>query len=258
MARIRIDLSYVGTNYCGWQIQPNGTSVQEVIQKALSKVLGYQVAVVGSGRTDAGVHALHQVAHFDIKESTIEATKWCAILNALLPKDIRILESKEVLPSFHARYSATKRSYCYLILPKKNQNNYLAFCHPFCWATHKEHDIAALNEYAKIIVGQHNFLSFCSVRDCSPSKIKTVTEAYFKQEEPFIKFYISANGFLWNMVRSIVGTFIELEGQGATPSDIASILNAKNRCEAGMTAPARGLFLENVLYSKEEEVFNGQ
>lgn len=255
MARIRLDLSYAGTNYCGWQIQPNAITVQEVIQSKIAKVLGYDVKLIGSGRTDAGVHAIHQVAHFDCEPTSFEATKWVEILNSLLPKDIRIITAKEVESNFHARFSASQRGYCYWILPKVRENELSTFYHPYCWATHKAHDVNLLNEYASQVVGEHDFTSFCAAGDGAKSKVRNVFSAFFVQEEDFIKFYISANGFLWNMVRSIVGTFINLESQDATTEDLKKIIEAKDRSLGGATAPAKGLFLNYVLYEKKESQF---
>lgn len=251
MQRIRLDLAYDGTNFCGWQIQKNARTVQGVLEEKISSILNCKVCVTGSGRTDSGVHAKMQVAHFDATQSSIDPENWSKVLNCNLPKDIRIKRSLLVDENFHARYSAVERGYCYKILPLDFENFYLPFYENYCYATHKNHDLKLLNEYAAYFVGQKDFSSFCAAGDPSPSKERIVTGATFVENNGMIEFYISGNAFLWKMVRTIVGTILDLEARKTDPSEIEKIFKEKNRDFAGTTAVSKALFLDFVRYSNE-------
>ncbi len=243
--RIRIDIAYDGSFFVGWQIQKEGESVQSVLELALEQLLGEKSMVTGAGRTDSGVHAKCTVAHFDVLNSTIPSEKFSIALNSILPKSIRILRSTEVSSDFHARYSAVERGYKYYL---SQANPTLPFDINYCWDIRRNLNINLLNRYASKLVGEHDFTTFSSAGDKSPSKVRIITAASFYPEGDKIVFQISGNGFLWKMVRSIVGTLIESEKARLPLNDFINILKRKDRKLAGSTAPAKGLFLDFVRY----------
>lgn len=250
--RIRINLAYEGTHFVGWQIQPKGRSIQGELERVLFQVLGEKMSVVGSGRTDSGVHALYQVAHFDLQKPTsIEPPEWEKVFNSLLPKDIRVLASEEVSFDFHARFSAVERVYRYLLLPKENEGQELPFARSFCWATKMSHNLNRLNQYASFLIGKHDFSAFCASGDKSKSKERIITSAAFAPKGNYIFFRIAGNAFLWKMVRSIVGTLVELDQKEEDPMSIKNFLEKNDKKIKKVVAPAAGLFLERVRYTNE-------
>lgn len=243
--RIRIDLAYDGTDFFGWQVQSHGRTVQGELEKALGKIEGAEVRVIGSGRTDSGVHACFQVAHFDTEKDSIEPSRFATALNSILLKDIRILVTKEVAEDFHARFSAVERGYCYYF----SQNScMLPFYRDFCWDLRRPLNVELLNRYASKLIGLHDFTTFSAAGDASPTKERIITSASFVPRGDFLVFKLSGNAFLWKMVRSITGTMIGLEVKGAGEGVFEEILKAKERSLVGTTAPARGLFLDYVRY----------
>ncbi|MBL7006177.1 MAG: tRNA pseudouridine(38-40) synthase TruA [Spirochaetia bacterium] len=239
-------LAYNGTNFCGWQIQKNDRTVQQVLQDALTALHKHPVIVTGSGRTDSGVHAIGQAAHFDTTLASIPAEKFIPALNTLLPEDIRIRKSVEVPETFHARFHAVEREYRYYI-SLLSENN--PFTRPF---THTVADMPAvrlLNTYARIIAGTHDFTTFSAAGDTSKTKIRNIGSAAFYMEKGQLVFRIKGNAFLWRMVRSLVGTMLELAQKSESPEKMLEILNAADRRFAGTTAPAKGLFLYRVSYA---------
>lgn len=245
MRNIRLDIAYDGTHYCGWQIQPNDITVQGVIEDALKKIHKKTIELIGSGRTDSGVHADQQVANFFTDIDSIPAGNFMQALNSLLPLDIRILESREVGKEFHSRFNAFRRTYKYYIKEAK-------VGHPryrdFCWLVRRELDLRKLNELARVLMGEHDFTTFAAAGDQAPTKTRTIYSAGFYPEGEFIVFKISGNAFLQRMVRSITGTLLDMCWKGLGPSELKHILEAKNRSLVGPTAPARGLFLNRVEY----------
>jgi len=245
MKRIKIDIAYDGTTFAGWQIQPNHKSVQGEIQKQLSEIIGSEIKITGSGRTDSGVHARGQVAHFDVDKDSMEPSRFTAALNSLLCKDIRILSAEYVNDNFHSRFSATKRTYQYYIIEK---NNYDLFNRNYCYTLKKSVNFKLLNQYAASIIGEHDFTSFAAVKDASNSKIRFIYNSVFYYQDNRLIYQITGNAFLWKMVRSLIGTMLELESKKAEPAEMLYILQSKKRELAGTTAPAKGLFLEKVEY----------
>lgn len=245
MRNIRIDISYDGTRFCGWQIQPNQITIQGEIEKALKKMHKKHIDLIGSGRTDSGVHANQQVANFETDINSIPAEKFAKALNSLLPLDIRILRSLEVPMDFHSRFWAKRRTYKYYI--KTGETG-----HPrdrdFSYLIHKPLDINKLNNLSLELLGEHDFTTFASSLDQAPTKIRTIYSASFYPEGDFLVFIICGNAFLQRMVRSITGTLLDLSFNGGTREDLSRILESKNRDLAGTTAPARGLFLHMVEY----------
>ena len=246
MPRIRLDLSYDGTRFCGWQLQKNDPSVQGALETALKEITGKDVRVIGSGRTDSGVHALNQTAHFD-SDSPIPPEKFAPAINSLLQQGLRVTRSVETSQDFHARFSARLRTYRYLIKAGQSRN-------PFCDGRvyHIRHcpDLVRLNELAAVFVGTHDFTTFTAAGDASESRIRRIEASSFFPRRGLIQFQISGNAFLWRMVRSIVGTLLYFEQKGEEPSVIRKVLLAKDRSLAGPTAPAEALYLYRVNYEE--------
>jgi tRNA pseudouridine38-40 synthase len=248
MRRIFLEIAYDGTNYSGWQIQNNAVSIQGTIDKALSEWLGEDIHTIGASRTDAGVHALGNVAVFDT-ESRIPGDKFAYGLNSRLPEDICIQQSFEVPMEFHPRYTETIKTYEYKILnrrfpdPTRRKDSFFYY---------GKLDVDAMNMAASEFVGPHDFKSFCSANQEKKSTVRTIYSAMVDKEDDMITFTITGNGFLYNMVRIIAGTLIEV-GKGAIkPEDIKEILEKKDRSAAGPTAPAHGLTLVEIEYPEWE------
>lgn len=242
MRNIKLLIEYDGTNYVGWQRQENGKSVQGEIESALQRVLQKEVSVIGAGRTDAGVHARGQVASVRA-ETKLEPSEIGGALNALLPEDIVIHNVEEVPAEFHARYSAKERRYSYLIArdPTALQRQY-------SWYLKYNLDVDLMKRAAESIIGTHDFESFCKANSDVDHYRCTVATAVWKEESTLLQFTISADRFLHGMVRALVGTMVDV-GRGYTSLDeFLKILEKKDRKEAGMAAPARGLVLEEVVY----------
>lgn len=240
--RYFIKLSYKGTRYHGWQFQPDANSVQEELNKAMSKVLQEPIQVVGAGRTDAGVHATEMFAHFDSKKALEQ--DYVYKFNSVLPNDIVIDALNQVADDAHARFHATKRSYEYHIWQGRNP-----FLLDTSWQLYRQElDIDRMNEAAKVLLEYTDFECFSKVHTDVKTFHCTVTHAEWKREGQKLIFYISANRFLRNMVRAIVGTLIEV-GQGKrSVSDFRKVIESKKRSEVGLSVPAQGLFLTEVKY----------
>lgn len=240
--RYFIQLSYKGTAYHGWQRQPNALTVQQVLEEALSTLLRQPIAVVGAGRTDAGVHAREMVAHFEVNTSV--ATQALVLrLNALLPKDVAIQQVVEVTPKAHARFSAVERTYEYWMVAEKNP-----FYTDFAHLVRQPLDMVAMNQAASLLRAHTNFACFSK----SHTDVKTFTcdvrEAVWQKREELWVFTITANRFLRNMVRAVVGTLLEVGLGKLKPEGIHRIIESKNRSQAGVSVPAKGLYLTRVVY----------
>lgn len=239
---IALVIQYLGTSYKGWQRQINLPSVQEEIEKAVFHITGEKINLTGSGRTDAGVHALGQVANF-ITETDIPAEKFSQALNHFLPNDIRIVQSIEVFDSFNARYHAKRKTYMYVI---DNSSVESPFLHGRSCFVPKKLDIHKMKGALEILVGTHDFSSFKAEGSFTKTDIRTIFNAEIKKEKNIIKIFITGDGFLYNMIRIISGTLIGI-GKGKD-YNILNILEKKSRSFAGQTAPACGLFLYSVEY----------
>jgi len=248
MRNLFVKVSYDGSGFNGFQSQPYGRTVQDEIETAIKKLTGETIIIIGSGRTDAGVHAQGQVFNF-YTDSSIPTERWAIALNTRLPKDVVILEVKEVPEHFHARRSAKRKTYRYTIDTGKFPDVFgrqYRFHHPAPLS------IEAMRHGLRYLIGTHDFTSFTSIHSTKPHHIRTVFEAEFVQEGPIVHMYITGNGFLYNMVRVIMGTLLWV-GQGKlAPEEIATILEGRNRSLAGPTAMAHGLMLMDVEYSSEE------
>ena len=244
MKRIKLTIAYAGTNYCGWQVQPNGITVEEVVNKALKKLTGEDIQVIGASRTDSGVHALGNVAVFDT-HTTIPPERISYALNQRLPEDIVIVKSEEVAEDFHPRYCDCSKTYEYHILntripiPTKRLTNYFVSY---------DLDVEKMRKAAGYLIGEHDFVSFCNVRTDVEDTVRTVTELEILKDGEEITIRISGNGFLYNMVRIIVGTLIRVGRGFYEPEKVKEILEAKDRKAAGVTAPPHGLILAEIRY----------
>ena len=244
MKRIKLTIAYDGTNYCGWQIQPNGLTIEEVINRTLSKLTGENVQVIGASRTDSGVHAMGNVAVFDT-ETTIPAEKIAMALNQRLPEDIVIVKSEEVAADFHPRYCDCSKTYEYHIIntripvPTKRLTNYFVSYNL---------NIEDMKKAARYLVGEHDFVSFCNVRTDVENTVRTITELDILTNGDEITIRITGDGFLYNMVRIIVGTLIRVGRGFYEPEKVKEILEAKDRKAAGVTAPPQGLMLMKIEY----------
>ena len=240
--RYFIELSYDGTNYHGWQIQPNAISVQEVLEKAISLLLRETIKITGAGRTDTGVHATQMFAHFDTTQN-IDTEQLGYKLNAFLPQDIAIKKIHSVLDTAHARFDATARSYRYFIHRHKNP-----FLNDYSWYLQKDLDMVLMNQAAKLLMQYEDFKSFSKTHTDVKTYLCDVKEAYWQQTDTQLIFNMTADRFLRNMVRAVVGTLVEVGSHKLTLTDFEKIILARDRNKAGFSVPAKGLFLTKITY----------
>jgi tRNA pseudouridine38-40 synthase len=245
MNRLKCLIAYDGTHFSGYQIQPKGRTVQGVIESALTKMhKGKEMKTEASGRTDAGVHAKEQVIHFD-SGLRIPEQGWKKGLNTLLPEDIVIKTVEEVDRSFHARYDVKKKEYRYRVLLTPEPNvfrRHHTFHHP------RPVDVSAVKNAAATFIGTHDFSSFCGAKTTAKKRVRTIYEMAVDEAEDELVFRFVGSGFLYQMVRILVGTLLEVGRGERLPSEIEAALEAKDRNKAGVTAPGHGLFLWKVTY----------
>ena len=244
-----LTVAYDGTNYCGWQIQPTGITIEEVLNQALSHLLKEEIHVLGVSRTDSGVHALGNLCVFDT-ETRIPAEKICYAVNQRLPEDIRVRESCEVAPDFHPRHCSSRKTYEYRIyqdtFPEPVRRLYTHF-------TYVPLDMDRMREGAAYLVGEHDFKSFCSVAAVVETTVRTILSITIKRQGKEIVISVCGTGFLYNMVRIIAGTLMEVGRGSYPPEHVREILEAKDRQAAGPTAPACGLTLGNYIFASENQ-----
>lgn len=239
--RYFVEFSYNGTNYHGWQKQPNAHTVQEELNKCLSVLLQKEIDLMGAGRTDAGVHAKQMFAHFDYK-NPINTESIVYKMNSFLPNDVSVSKIFEVKEDTHARFSATSRTYKYYISEKKNIFN------PNLHLVYKNLDMDKMNEACTYLIGEQDFTSFSKLNTDTFTNNCTITKAVWEKEGDTYVFIISANRFLRNMVRSVVGTLLDVGCGKIKASDLKNIIDKKDRCEAGVSVPAKALFLTQINY----------
>ncbi len=243
--QIRLTLEYDGTDFKGWQIQPDQRTVQGELQARLEQLYGAPVPVMASGRTDAGVHALGQVVNFTPARD-IPLDRLQHALNGMLPPDVAVKNADYVGPDFHARFDAQRRHYFYCI-----RHNKQPIGRHYAWYMRGELNLNVIKRASQILIGQHDFTSFCVAANEKENRVCQVYTCDWQRQGDELIFYISGNRFLRAMVRSIVGTLVEM-GRGARPAEsMRDILGARNRQSAGESAPAQGLFLERVIYDDE-------
>ncbi|WP_298247613.1 tRNA pseudouridine(38-40) synthase TruA [uncultured Christiangramia sp.] len=249
--RYFLKLSYFGKAYHGWQIQPDSISVQEVLEQNLSKVLPFSVAIVGAGRTDAGVHARQMFAHFDASEE-LDGEDLAYKLNSMLPKDIAISEVFQVRKDAHARFDAVARSYEYHLLQYKD-----VFAYDQAWYFRYELDLGKMNKAAEILKEYSDFQCFSKSRTDVHTYNCRIDEAKWAEKDGQIIFYITADRFLRNMVRAVVGTLLEI-GQGKQPVEyMHEVIKSKDRGKAGTSVPAHGLYLTRIEYPETIRELDG-
>ena len=243
MSRYFIYLSYNGKNYCGWQNQPNGISVQQKIEEALSTLLRKPIPITGAGRTDAGVHAMWMVAHFDCEDNAFDVNYLTNKLNRILPQDIVLSHIQQVCPGTHARFDAISRTYKYYLSTKKNP-----FRHEFTYKIQGDPDLDAMNEAAQQLFSYTDFTSFSKLHtDVKTNNCKIMFAQWERAGDEYI-FTIQADRFLRNMVRAIVGTLLDVGRGKLSISDFCKIIEAKDRGRAGSSVPGHALFLVGVDY----------
>ena len=257
MRNIKLVLEYDGTNYHGWQTQPDLPTIQDVIEESLAKLTKTPIQIIGAGRTDTGVHAEGQVANFHT-DSQIPVIAFQKGLNALLPRDIVVCSAKEVSPEFHARFSATRRRYRYTILNREYPSALLRQT-SYCFST--EIDVLRANNVCQTLVGTHDFASFQKAGSDRINPVCEIYEAHWRKKEPYVYFEIEADAFLRGMVRAITGTVLAINSKfwlancakntkrRDAEMELRRILDAKDRAAAGMSVPAHGLSLIEVKYN---------
>lgn len=254
MAKIKLTLRYDGSAYHGWQVQPNAVTVQEVLQDAVERITGVRSGITGCSRTDAGVHAKMFCCAMDTA-SPLRGDKLCKALNAVLPRDVSVYEAKEVDDAFHPRYDATGKRYIYQIYNGRHRD---PFYEGYAVHVNRPLDVEALDKAAKAYLGTHDFVAFCASGSSVEDTVRTVSQADVIRQGDLVLFKVAANGFLYNMVRIMVGTLLDM-ASGRLPYDaIPDMLASKDRDKAGVTAPACGLFLDEVFYEKEAAVSASQ
>ncbi|PJA98066.1 MAG: tRNA pseudouridine(38-40) synthase TruA [Ignavibacteriales bacterium CG_4_9_14_3_um_filter_30_11] len=238
----KLKIQYDGTNYCGWQIQKNSVTVQQVISDSITVITKQKVNLIGSGRTDTGVHALGQVANFIIDEK-LNIYRFKHSLNSILPFDISVIEMDEIKEDFHSRFDAKKRCYIYLFSKLKSPfyNNYSYFLHD-------KIDITYLNDLCKCLLGENDFTSFSRKNVDIKNKDCIIYNIHWKELSDKIIFYIEANRFLHGMVRTIIGTLLDAQKNNWKKENVIEIIKSENREKAGEAIPAKGLFLYKVKY----------
>ena len=241
---IKLDITYIGSAYCGWQSQRNGRTVQETLAAAIEKLTGAYPKLHGCGRTDAGVHAKNYCCSFKTPSKTSPET-FVRGLNALLPRDIAVKSASEAAPDFHARFSVTGKKYEYRILNSKTRD-------PF-WEGRALHypyplDEAELDRAAKAFLGEHDLSAFCASGGSVKDKVRTITEASVRREGDVVVFSVAGNGFLYNMVRIMAGTLLAIAQGKIAPDAIPAIVASRDRNAAGATAKPQGLYLSEVYY----------
>lgn len=244
MNRFAIELKYDGTNYHGWQSQTNVITVQEVLQGAIEKISRQTITITGCGRTDTGVHASHFVANFDLNEPVSE--DFLFRLNNLLPADISVDSIYKVPDNFNARFDAVSRTYKYFVTRSKNPFN-----RDYAYLFYRDLDVEKMNAACKIIESKTEFGAFCKSKAQNKTNICDISFAFWEEEADQLVFHIKANRFLRNMVRAIVGTLIDIGENKISLEEFVTIIDSQNRQLAGYSVPARGLFLQEVLYVRD-------
>lgn len=245
--RVKLVVAYDGTNYCGWQLQNNGLTIEAVLNRTLSALCGEEIQVIGASRTDSGVHAYGNVAVFDTN-TRIPAEKISYALNQRLPADIRVQESRQVAEDFHPRHCVSRKTYEYRIL---NSSFEQPIGRQYVHFIHRPLNASLMQEAGTYFLGEHDFKSFCSAGSNVKDTVRTIYGLTVEKEASYITIRVCGSGFLYNMVRIIAGTLIEIGFGTYPPAHIRDIIEAENRAAAGPTAPACGLSLINIEYAAD-------
>lgn len=244
MRNIKLTIEYDGTNYLGWQKQKNGATIQGILEEAIKLLTKEEIELVGSSRTDTGVHAKAFIANFKTN-STIPADKFREAINHKLPEDIVIIKSEEVDINFHSRYDAKGKTYSYSII---NRDIYPAIGRNYLYHVKKKLNINSMKEACKYFIGTYDFSAFKSSGSSVKTSIRTIKDLHIDEKNEIIKIYVTGDGFLYNMVRIIVGTLLMVGNNKIKPEEITNIIESKDRQKAGICVPAKGLTLEKVYY----------
>ena len=250
MKRIKLTVAYDGTHYNGWQVQPNGVTIEGMLNKAIAELTNETVAVIGASRTDSGVHALGNVAVFDTN-TRIPPEKLCYALNQRLPADIVVQHSCEVPLHFHPRRCESRKTYVYKIL---NRAFTLPLSRYDCYFTYRKLDVEKMRQAAAYLVGTHDFKSFCSVHSQAETTVRTIYHLAVEKEQDVITIEVTGSGFLYNMVRILAGTLLQVGMGERSPQQMQEILKAKDRSAAGATAPAHGLTMIGITFNILENI----
>lgn len=246
MKKLLLTVRYDGTRFHGWQVQPNGLTVQQVLQDAVERITGIRSPLTGCSRTDAGVHALRFYCTTDLPKQS--PREFCKALNAVLPHDVAVLSAQEVGEAFHPRYSARGKRYVYRIWNGAARD---PFQQPYALHVRSPLNEAAMNETAALFMGTHDFSAFCSAGGAVEDKVRTITRAEVTRQGDLVTYIVEGNGFLYNMVRIMVGTLLDVQNGRLTNDDVRRALESGDRGAAGVTAPPQGLFLDDVWYGEE-------
>lgn len=246
MKRIKLIVAYDGTGYHGWQIQPTGITIEEVLNQALTQLTKEPITVIGASRTDSGVHALGNVAVFDTN-TRIPPEKLSYALNQLLPDDIVVQDSCEVAPDFHPRRCESRKTYEYKIL---NRTFPLPLNRHDCYFTYRKLDVEKMKQAAGYLTGTHDFKSFCSIHTQAETTVRTIYDLTVRKEQDLITIRVTGSGFLYNMVRILAGTLLQAGTGERRPEEMLEILQARDRSAAGPTAPAHGLTMIGIQFAQ--------
>lgn len=248
MRRIKLTVAYDGTNYHGWQFQPGSATIEGELNRHLTELFKEEITVIGASRTDTGVHALCNIAVFDTN-ARIPAERVAYALNQRLPEDIRVRKSEEVAPDFHPRKQATRKTYEYKILNEEFANPVERLYAHFTYVPLDEKKMQKAAEY---LVGEHDFASFCAAGSTAQTTVRTIYDIAVERKGNMISIKVTGSGFLYNMVRIIAGTLMEVGKGRFTPEQVKEILEFKDRTKAGPTAPAKGLMLYEYQFEEEK------
>ena len=241
---VRLEIEYDGTRYFGWQVQDGKQTVQGELERAIREIAGAPATLIGSGRTDAGVHAVGQTANFHTA-CRIPDAKWPLALNAHLPSDIRVVSAKEVPLDFHAQFGAKRKTYVYTVL---NRDVASAIERDHCHHVRRPLDVAAMNEGTQHLVGTHDFRAFGSEMSDKEKTVRTIDKAHVMVDRALVRFLFRGTGFLYNQVRAMVGTLLDVGLGKVSPGHVKAVLEGKDRTKAGANVPAKGLCLISVEY----------
>ncbi|MEG1003156.1 MAG: tRNA pseudouridine(38-40) synthase TruA [Clostridium sp.] len=244
MKNIKLTIEYDGTGYNGWQRQKQGKTIQESIENAISKIVKEEVSITGSSRTDSGVHAKGMVANFRV-DSSVPPERFREAINTKLPSDIAIIKSEEVPYEFHSRYDSKGKTYCYTII---NRREKVALFKNYVYHVMDELNIDDMKEACKCFIGKHDFSAFKTNGSSVKTTVRTISDLHIEKDNELIKIYVTADGFLYNMVRIIVGTLVEVGLGKKGYNEVLSAINTGKREKSGHCAPPNGLVLEKVYY----------
>lgn len=252
MKNVRMQVQYIGTTFCGWQKQKNSISIQQLLEEALQRITGETIVIHGAGRTDAGVHALDQRASF-VTASKIPVEKFAHAMNSMLPQEIRVQYTEESPPDWHPRFTAHRKTYRYIIETARIVS---PFWQPYVWHRFGVPEVEELHKSADLILGEHDFTGFCASGSSVKNHIRCITKSSWSQEDTRLIYEIEGNGFLYHMVRLLVGIYMEIALKKKSPEDLLKILHEPSLYRAEWLAPAQGLCLYKIVYEDSTTILD--